>query len=141
MSPTISVDDPSYAGDGLYREHILDHFKNPRQHGVLEQASFTHRELNTSCGDEVTLSVQEKTQVVDVCKFTGHGCAISQAATSMLMEILPGKSFKDVMSMQRDDMQELVGIPVGPARTKCLMLGLVAIKNGIALYQAQREYG
>ena len=133
--------DPNYAGDGIYREHILDHYKNPRNAGTLEHPSFSHRELNASCGDEITITVEEKDDILTAFRFVGKGCAISQASTSMLSEAVVGKSFQSIMQLQREQVMDLLGIEVGAQRTKCLMLGLVALKNGIAVYQAQREYG
>jgi len=123
--------DPSYAGDGIYRENILDHYKNPRNSKPLEESTITHKELNPLCGDEIEFQIKlESGKIVDV-GFTGKGCAISQASASMLSEVLKGKELKDVKKLEREDMLKMLSIPIGPVRTKCAMLGLVALKNGI----------
>ena len=140
--------DPAYAGEGIYREHILDHYKSPRNAGALENPAFVHREFNPLCGDEITFSVRLDGKRIGEARFLGRGCAISQAAASMLSETLPGRSLEEIKALQRDHVLELLGIPLGPVRIKCAVLGLVALKNGIALYekgiqrmQGKEQYG
>ena len=128
----MTILDPGFAGDGLYRELILDHYKHPRKQGKLEGATFTHRELNPLCGDEITFSLLLRDGRVADARFQGKGCAISQAAASLLAESLPGRAVAEVQQMQRAQMFDLLGISVGPARVKCAMLGLVAVKQGIS---------
>ena len=123
--------DPRYAGESIYREHVLDHYKNPRNKGTLKNADVIQKELNPVCGDQITISlIFENSKVKDI-RFEGQGCVISQASASMLSETLVGKRKEDIKNLTREDMLELLGIPLGPARIKCALLGLVALKNSI----------
>ena len=123
--------------DDLYRELILDHYKNPRGHGTLEPCDAHAEGQNPLCGDEVAISVRfaPDGQHVEDARFTGRGCAISQAATSMLMELVPGKTADELAAMTSDEMLETVGVPLGPARVKCAILGLGVLK--VALHEAK----
>jgi len=123
--------------DQLYREIILDHYKNPRGHGVIEDADVSAEGQNPLCGDEVSIYVSFATdgEVIDEVKFSGRGCAISQAATSMLMEMVKGKSASDVAAMSKDDLLEELGIPLTPVRLKCAILGLTTLK--LALHKGR----
>ena len=123
--------------DQLYREVILDHYKNPRGHGVIEDADAEAEGQNPLCGDEVSIYVafDEDGETIDEVKFSGRGCAISQAATSMLMEMVKGRSAADVADMSRDELLEEVGIPLTPVRLKCALLGLGVLK--VALHRAR----
>jgi nitrogen fixation NifU-like protein len=123
--------------DPMYREVILDHYKNPRGHGVIENADAEAEGQNPLCGDEVSIFVSfapDRETIEDV-KFRGRGCAISQAATSMLMEMVKGKTAEDIASMPRDDLLDEVGIPLTPVRLKCALLGLGVLK--VALHRAK----
>ena len=132
--------DPGFAGEGIYREFILDHYKNPRNSGALKNATFSHREFNPLCGDEITFHVKlNGAQSVDDVRFQGRGCAISQATTSLLSETLQGKNLEEIKSLQREHILEMLGIPIGPVRIKCAMLGLLALKNGIAQYERSKH--
>ena len=124
--------------DQLYREVILDHYKNPRGHGVIEGADAQAEGLNPLCGDEVSIYVQfaEDGETIDEVKFSGRGCAISQASTSMLMEMVKGKTATEVAELPKDDLLEEIGIPVSPARMKCATLGLNVLKLSVALKEA-----
>ena len=125
------------AFDQLYREVILDHYKNPRGHGVLEDADATAEGQNPLCGDEVSISVKfaDDGETIDDVKFEGRGCAISQAATSMLMEMVKGRKASDVATLPKDDLLDEVGIPLTPVRLKCAILGLGVLK--VALHRAK----
>jgi nitrogen fixation protein NifU and related proteins len=123
--------------DQLYREVILDHYKNPRGHGVLDGADATAEGQNPLCGDEVSVYVSfagDGDTIEDV-KFSGRGCAISQAATSMLMEMVKGRSATEVATLPRDELLDEVGIPLTPVRLKCALLGLGTLK--VALHKAK----
>ena len=121
----------------MYREVILDHYKNPRGHGVIEGADAEADGLNPLCGDEVTIYVEfaEDGETIEDVKFRGQGCAISQAATSMLTELVKGRKAADVASMPRDELLDEVGIPLSPIRLKCALLGLGVLK--VALHRAK----
>ena len=123
--------------DQLYREVILDHYKNPRGHGVIEDADAHAEGLNPLCGDEVSIYVQfaEDGETIDEVKFSGRGCAISQAATSMLMEMAAGRTATEIAELPKEDLLEEVGIPLTPIRLKGALLGLGVLK--VALHRAK----
>jgi nitrogen fixation NifU-like protein len=123
--------------DQLYREVILDHYKNPRGHGLIEHADAEADGQNPLCGDEVSIYVAfgEDGDTIDEIKFSGRGCAISQAATSMLTEIVKGRSASEVATLPRDELLDEIGIPLTPVRLKCALLGLSTLK--LALHKAK----
>jgi nitrogen fixation protein NifU and related proteins len=123
--------------DQLYREVILDHYKNPRGHGLLEHADAEAEGQNPLCGDEVSIYVAfgEDGETIDEVKFSGRGCAISQAATSMLTEMVKGRSATAVATLPKDELLEEIGIPLTPVRLKCALLGLSTLK--LALHKAK----
>jgi nitrogen fixation NifU-like protein len=123
--------------DDFYREVILDHYKNPRGHGVIEGADATAEGLNPLCGDEVSIFVQfaEDGETVDDVKFSGRGCAISQASTSMLMEMVKGRKAQEIAALPKEELLEEIGIPLTPIRLKCALLGLGVLK--VALHRAK----
>jgi len=123
--------------DQLYREVIIDHYKNPRGHGLLEDPDAEAEGQNPLCGDEVSIYVAfgEDGDTIDEVKFSGRGCAISQAATSMLTEMVKGRSAAEVASLPRDELLEEIGIPLTPVRLKCALLGLSTLK--LALHKAK----
>ena len=112
----------------IYREHLLDHYNNPRNNGVLEGAAHFH-DVNPLCGDEIDLyAILDEDKIKEIT-FTGKGCAISQASASMLTEFAQGKNVNELLKMDSDAMQELVGIKISAARVKCMMLSLKALKR------------
>ena len=121
----------------MYREVILDHYKNPRGHGELEGADAHAEGQNPLCGDEVSIFVVfgEDGDTIDEVKFSGRGCAISQAATSMLMEMVQGRSATAVATLPREELLDEIGIPLTPVRLKCALLGLSTLK--LALHKAK----
>jgi nitrogen fixation protein NifU and related proteins len=122
--------------DQLYRELILDHYKNPRNHGLLERADAQAEGQNPLCGDEVSVSVRlGDGDVIEEIGFDGRGCAISQAATSMLSDLVKGKTVGEVAQMPKEDLLEELGIPLTPVRLKCAILGLGVLK--LALHKAR----
>ena len=123
--------------DQLYREVILDHYKNPRGHGVMEHADAEAEGQNPLCGDEVSIYVAfgEDGETIDDVKFSGRGCAISQAATSMLMEMTKGRTAEQVAALDKDELLAEIGVPLTPVRLKCAMLGLTTLK--VALHKAK----
>ncbi|MDX6507970.1 MAG: nitrogen fixation protein NifU [Gaiellaceae bacterium] len=123
--------------DQMYREVILDHYKNPRGHGELEGADAEAEGKNPLCGDEVSIYVAfgEDGDTIDKVMFSGRGCAISQAATSMLTEMVKGRSATDVATLENDELLEEIGIPLTPVRLKCALLGLTTLK--VALHKAK----
>ncbi|HTJ80986.1 MAG TPA: SUF system NifU family Fe-S cluster assembly protein [Polyangiaceae bacterium] len=127
----------SDAFDDLYREVILDHYKNPRGHGVIEDADAAAEGQNPLCGDEVSIYVAfgEDGETIDEVKFSGRGCAISQAATSMLMEMAKGRKATEMAALDKSQLLDEIGIPLTPVRLKCAMLGLTTLK--VALHKAK----
>jgi nitrogen fixation NifU-like protein len=123
--------------DQLYREVILDHYKNPRGHGLIEDADAEAEGQNPLCGDEVSIYVSfgDDGDTIEDVKFSGRGCAISQAATSMLMELVQGRSAQEVATLPRDELLDEIGIPLTPVRLKCALLGLSTLK--LALHKAK----
>ncbi len=123
--------------DELYREVILDHYKNPRGHGVIEGPDAEAEGQNPLCGDEVAIFVAfgPDRETIEEVRFRGRGCAISQAATSMLTELVRGRSAAEVASMPREELLDEVGIPLTPIRLKCALLGLGVLK--VALHRAK----
>jgi nitrogen fixation NifU-like protein len=121
----------------LYREVILDHYKNPRGHGVIESPDAAAEGVNPLCGDEVSIFVAlgEDGETIEDVKFSGRGCAISQAATSMLTELVQGRSATEVATLDKDELLEEIGIPLTPIRLKCALLGLGVLK--VALHRAK----
>ena len=121
----------------MYREVILDHYKNPRGHGVLEHADATAEGQNPLCGDEVTISVRfaGDGETIEEVGFEGRGCAISQAATSMLTELVRGRSVAEVAVLPKEELLDEIGIPLTPIRLKCAILGLGVLK--VALHRAK----
>ena len=109
--------------DQMYREVILDHYKNPRGHGVMENADAEAEGQNPLCGDEVSIYVAfgEDGETIDEVKFSGRGCAISQAATSMLTEMVQGRTATEVATLDKDELLDEIGIPVWMSkRDPCL---------------------
>jgi nitrogen fixation protein NifU and related proteins len=123
--------------ESLYREVILDHYKNPRGHGVIEGADAEAEGQNPLCGDEVSIYVAfgDDGETIDDVKFSGRGCAISQAATSMLMEMAKGRTAEQVATLDKDELLDEIGVPLTPVRLKCAMLGLTTLK--VALHKAK----
>jgi len=116
--------------DDFYKEYILDHYRNPRNFGHLEHPTAKAEDLNPLCGDTITmeLDVDDAGKVSDV-KFSGRGCAISQASASMLTESIKGLSLEEVAKLSPDAVLEKVGIGISPTRMKCALLGLKVLKS------------
>jgi nitrogen fixation NifU-like protein len=121
--------------DQLYREVILDHYKNPRNHGTIEDADAHADGQNPLCGDEVSIDVDFDGDRISDVKFSGRGCAISQAATSMLTELVVGKTAAEAAAIDKDELLEEAPIPLTPVRLKCAILGLTTLK--VALHKAK----
>jgi nitrogen fixation protein NifU and related proteins len=123
--------------DQLYREVILDHYKNPRNHGELEGADAHAEGQNPLCGDEISVYVKfaDDGDTIEDLSFVGRGCAISQAATSMLTELVKGRSATEVAALPKEELLDEVGIPLTPVRLKCAILGLGVLK--VALNRAK----
>jgi len=118
--------------DDLYREIIIEHYKNPAHKGVLEPNDITFEDENPLCGDHIRIDLRVNAdQVITEAAFSGHGCAISQASADLLLESIIGKSIEDVKKMPKEELLELLGIELGPVRLKCALLPLKVIKAGV----------
>jgi nitrogen fixation NifU-like protein len=118
--------------DDFYRENILDHYRNPRNKGRLENATHVHEEHNPLCGDVIRIDLHVNDQdVIDEVRFDGQGCAISQASASMLTEMIQGKTLDEAKQISKEDILEALGIDIGPVRLKCALLSLKVLKAGL----------
>ena len=118
--------------DDLYREIIIEHYKNPSFRGHLDPNDISFADNNPLCGDhiEINLRVDANGSVTDA-RFDGHGCAISQASADLLMESVIGKSLDDIKGLNKQDILDLLGIELGPVRLKCALLSLKVLKAGV----------
>jgi nitrogen fixation NifU-like protein len=114
----------------LYREEILDHSRNPRNFGEISDPDFTFEDSNPLCGDRVRIDVKVDDGIIADIKFSGRGCAISQAAASMLTEMVKGHAVDEIRELSAEDMLDELGIQISPARVKCALLGLKVLKSG-----------
>jgi nitrogen fixation NifU-like protein len=118
--------------DDLYREVIIEHYKNPSYRGRLDPHDISFADNNPLCGDhiQVDLRVNASGQVSEA-RFDGHGCAISQASADLLMESIIGKPIEEVKKLNKQDILDLLGIELGPVRLKCALLSLKVLKAGV----------
>jgi nitrogen fixation NifU-like protein len=115
--------------DDFYRDYILDHYRHPRNFGRLERADAEAEDLNPLCGDQIRMELKVDDGLVSDVRFSGKGCAISQASASMLTERIKGMKLADVAKLSKDAVLEDVGIGISPTRMKCAMLGLRVLKS------------
>lgn len=118
--------------DDLYRELIIDRYKNPHYRGTLDPHDISFQDDNPLCGDHIRidLRVAEDGRVQEAL-FDGHGCAISQASADLLIESILGKNIEEVKALSKDDLLELMGLELGPVRLKCALLSLKVLKAGV----------
>ena len=114
----------------IYQEDLLDHYENPSNYGTLPNPDISHEEDNPLCGDRIRIDLLIEDDKVKEVGFSGHGCTISLAAASMLTEEIVGKSLTEVKKLSRDDILDMIGIPLGPVRVKCALLALKVLKAG-----------
>lgn len=128
----------------IYREQILDHYKNPRNFGHLKKPDVVVEEGNVTCGDRISMEIQcqminppagragAKCQIKDI-RFTGEGCAISQASASMLTEKVKGMTNAQILKLRTSDIIEMLGTTLTPSRTKCALLSLEVLQKAVQL--------
>ena len=117
----------------------MDYYRNPRNFGKLENPDIATRDSNPLCGDELEMHINIKDNKVSDVKFTGKGCAISQASASMLTELIMGKDFEYVKKLAKEDILDNLGLPdLGPARIKCALLSLKVLKYGVYSYLTEK---
>ncbi|CAN5636173.1 SUF system NifU family Fe-S cluster assembly protein [soil metagenome] len=117
--------------ESLYREIILEHYRNPQNKGTLDPADYSYEDTNPLCGDEIRIDMRVNDGIVSEIAFSGRGCAISQASASMLTEMVRGQPLEDVKALTKEDLLEELEIPLSPARLKCALLSLKVLKAGI----------
>ena len=118
--------------DDLYRDYILEHYRRPHNFGVIEQPSASYEGANPLCGDRITMQLAVRDGVVERVGFTGRGCAISQASASLLTDEIKGKPIAEVTGLGLDDVLDLLGIEISPARLKCATLSLDTLQHALA---------
>lgn len=121
----------------LYQEELLDHYRYPRNYGILENPDIISESLNPSCGDEVSIQAHVQNGHISILKFQGKGCVISQAAASLLTQYAHNKPLEMLQKLTKDDILALIGITLGPTRLRCALLVLEALQQGIGYYQVQ----
>jgi nitrogen fixation NifU-like protein len=117
--------------DDLYRDYILEHYRRPHNFGVLENATTTQEGANPLCGDRITLQLRVADGQIAGVGFTGRGCAISQASTSLLTDEIKGKPVEQAAAMTAGDVLDMLGIEISPARMKCAMLSLETLQGAL----------
>jgi nitrogen fixation NifU-like protein len=118
--------------DDLYRELIIDRYKNPHFRGSLEPHDITFEDDNPLCGDHIRIDLRiDGDNRVSEVAFDGHGCAISQASADLLAESVMGKTLDEVKQINKQDILDMLGIELGPVRLKCALLSLKVLKAGV----------
>jgi len=118
--------------DDLYREVIIDHYKNPAHRGKLDPHDISFADNNPLCGDHIQIDLRIGTDGrVSEARFDGHGCAISQASADLLVDSIIGKPLDEVKKLNKESVLELLGIDLGPVRLKCALLSLKVLKAGV----------
>ena len=126
-------------GSDMYRQQILDHYKNPRNYGELEDPTFSHVGENPSCGDTIRVDVtlEDDGETIEYVAFSGDGCAISQASASMLSERLQGMTLDELAAMDTDDVTEMLGVDISPMRIKCAVLARQVAQDGAKIHEGE----
>lgn len=123
----------------FYQEVLMDHYRNPRNNGVIDQCDFRAEQRNSSCGDEVLFTgVINDNQLCDVL-FKGKGCVISQATASLLSEYAHNKPLDTILALDKDDLTAMLGMQLGPVRLLCGLLPLTALQRGVSDYKKRSE--
>lgn len=117
----------------MYAQKILDHYKNPHNCGCIDDADISHSEDNPLCGDTLSVDLKIDGEILVDLKFSGNGCAISQAAISMLSEKIIGSPLSEIEMMNKHTILNMLGVPIGERRMKCALLCLLVIKNALSL--------
>ena len=126
-------------GSDMYRQQILDHYKNPRNYGEMDDPTFTHVGENPSCGDTIRVDVRlaDDGETIEAVSFSGDGCAISQASASMLTDELRGRTLAELDEMDTDDVVEMLGVDISPMRIKCAVLAEKVAQDGAKIHEGE----
>lgn len=119
----------------LYQEILMDHYRNPRNNRLLEKYDFRSERRNSSCGDEVCCTGRIENNRLEDVSFQGKGCVISQATASILSEAVKNKSIEEILSLDKDAIIDMIGMPLGPVRLLCGLLPLMALQQGLEQYK------
>ena len=119
----------------LYQELLLEHYRSPRNKGVLFGYTISGGSYNPSCGDELSIQAVVENDVLTVIMFQGKGCIVSQAAGSLFTEKIVGMTLVHIMQLSAQDMQKLLSIELGPTRLRCALLVLESVQKAIAVYR------
>lgn len=118
--------------DDLYREVIIEHYKNPDHRGTLDPHDISFEDENPLCGDHIRVDLRvDENGIIKEATFDGHGCAISQSSADLLLDSIIGKSVEDIKQMNKQDVLDILGIDLGPVRLKCALLPLKVLKAGV----------
>lgn len=117
--------------DDLYRQYILEHYREPHNHGHLDHPDIHAADTNPLCGDRVEIDLNVRDGQVEDVRFSGRGCAISQASASMLTDRIEGATVEELRALRPRDILEMLGVEIGPARQRCAMLSLRVLHQGI----------
>lgn len=125
----------------MYRQQILDHYKNPRNYGTLEDPTFSHTGENPTCGDTIQIDVQlaDDKETIENVVFSGDGCAISQASASLFTEKLHGITLNELQELDRDDITDMLGVEISPMRIKCAVLAEKVAQDGAKIHNGDIE--
>ncbi len=126
------------SAESMYADVILDYYRNPRNYGKIEGADAAAFDVNPLCGDEIEINLSIKDNRITDIKFTGRGCAISQASISMLTELVMGKTLEEIKALGKQDVLDLLGIEISHVRIKCALLGLKVLKMAAYSYLGQK---
>ena len=119
----------------FYKEILMDHYQNPRNRGHIDNPDFSTAQYNPSCGDSVSFEAVIENDKLAKLTFDGKGCVISQATASIFTEYVVGKHIDDILKLEKEDIQGIIGMDLGPTRIKCALLSLMALKEGIMEYK------
>ena len=123
----------------IYSENIMDHYRDPRNSGSLENPDVKFHDSNPLCGDEINIEIKIENNKLKDVKSSCQGCAISKASSSIVSEKVIGKDIKDIMKLEKEFVLDLLKIPLNPMRIKCAMLFLRALQKSIAQYLVKND--
>ena len=118
----------------IYREMILEHYKNPTNAGVVPDASVISKDYNSSCGDVIEIQIKFSDNVIEDIKFQGQGCAISQSSTDILIDLVKDKNVQEIKDFTSEEFVRNLGIELSPLRLNCALLGLKTLKIAVYTY-------